>query len=187
MSKWLTIYLKQVNGAYAFKPWKIEWIATTEDLRFKSELFFRKHQETGAEKSIPLVKHRRFRQKAAGKLFCATICPDSGSDLVLTGGESGGAQALGIKIRIVFFLLKYFLIEKMKVIFYNFFSIFSILIKVIKLSKQSRKKPDNDDDDSDDDSEEDEEDEKEVKEIEEDEWETDTGSSEGEEMETWKL
>lgn len=108
----------------------------------------RKHQETGAEKSIPLVKHRRLRQKAAGKLFCATICPDSGSDLVLTGGESGGAQ-------------------------------------VIKLSKQSRKKTDNeDDDDSDDDSEVDEEDEKEVKEIEEDEWETDTGSSEGEEMET---
>ena len=34
------------------------------------------------------------RQKAAGKLFGATICPEVNSDLILTGGESGGAQVV---------------------------------------------------------------------------------------------
>jgi len=54
----------------------------------------RKHQAPGAENIIPLVKHTRVRQKASGKLFCAAICPESNSDLVLMGGESGGAQVV---------------------------------------------------------------------------------------------
>ena len=41
-----------------------------------------------------MVKHTRVRQKAAGKLFCSIICPELGSDLVLTGGETGGAQVV---------------------------------------------------------------------------------------------
>ena len=110
-------------------------------------MLIRKHQEAGNENRRPLAKYTRVRQKAAGKLFCATICPEINSDLILTGGESGGAQ-------------------------------------VVKLSRQSKKKQDSDDEDSD--AEEEVEDAEKVKDIEEDEWETDTGSSEGEEMdESW--
>ena len=55
---------------------------------------FRKHQAPGSEDIIPPVKHTRVRQKASGKLFCAAICPETNSDLVLMGGESGGAQVV---------------------------------------------------------------------------------------------
>ena len=41
-----------------------------------------------------MTKYRRARQSTAGKLFCATISPESDSDLVLTGGETGGPQVL---------------------------------------------------------------------------------------------
>jgi len=99
------------------------------------------HQTGGNEKKIPIQKFGRKRQIASGKLFAACICPEVGSELILTGGEVGGPQ-------------------------------------VMKLSRVSTKTTE-DDGDTD---EEDAEDEGAMKEIEEDEWETDSGSSEGEEM-----
>jgi len=100
------------------------------------------HQTAGNQNKIPLQKYHRKRQIASGKLFAACICPEAGSELVLTGGEVGGPQ-------------------------------------VMKLSRVSTKTTE---DDGDTDEEDAEEDEGAMKEIEEDEWETDSGSSEGEEM-----
>jgi len=100
------------------------------------------HQTVGNQNKIPLQKYGRKRQIASGKLFAACICPEPGSELVLTGGEVGGPQ-------------------------------------VMKLSRVSTKTTE---DDGDTDEEDAEEDEGAMKEIEEDEWETDSGSSEGEEM-----
>ena len=96
----------------------------------------------GNQNKIPLQKYGRKRQIASGKLFAACICPEPGSELVLTGGEVGGPQ-------------------------------------VMKLSRVSTKTTE---DDGDTDEEDAEEDEGAMKEIEDDEWETDSGSSEGEEM-----
>jgi len=100
------------------------------------------HQTVGNQNKIPLRKFGRKRQIASGKLFAACICPEPGSELVLTGGEVGGPQ-------------------------------------VMKLSRVSTKTTE---DDGDTDEEDAEEDEGAMKEIEDDEWETDSGSSEGEEM-----
>jgi len=52
------------------------------------------HQTAGNEKKIPLKKYLRRRQIASGKLFASCICPEAGSELVLTGGEVGGAQVM---------------------------------------------------------------------------------------------
>jgi len=105
------------------------------------------HQTAGSEKKIPLQKYARKRQIASGKLFASCICPEAGSELVLTGGEVGGAQ-------------------------------------VMKLSRVSTKTTE---DDGDTDEEEAEDDEGAMDEIKEEEWETDSGSSEGEEMEDAKM
>ena len=98
----------------------------------------------GASDQIPYAQYSRKRHKNSGRAFCAVMCPDSDSDLVLIGGESGGPQ-------------------------------------VLKLTQQSKKEI-LDDSDSEDSDEEGEEDKEAMEKLEEDEWETDTGSSEGEEI-----
>lgn len=92
---------------------------------------------------IPYAQYSRKRHKNCGRTFCATMCPESDSDLVLIGGESGGPQ-------------------------------------VLKITQQSKKEILDDSDSEDSDAEGD-EDKDAMEKLEEDEWETDTGSSEGEE------
>ena len=92
------------------------------------------------EKCIPLAQYKRKRQKQSGRTFSAALSPTANSDMVLIGGESGGAQ-------------------------------------VLKMSQRSRNVEDSDSEDED---LEEQENEAGVEGIKEEEWETDSGSSEGE-------